>query len=762
MNRFLESLNRKSRFKRNLLAHTRYVKNRTKNKSQKINFTKKLMSDIAKTPSECISTWIGNIGKHNDKILLLVGNQNVSEDIIIKKVIRQLFNTNLIINITDEILSNLTFEEITRGKLFLHINKIPEKEENQQALKDLIISIIIHKSIQVDDYSIPTQCKIIITIDKPNIFFKDLIELSSVLFIDTMESLLLKSRVTTSTSLYQKVEQSLDNFSFEINNISSDQYSLNQNDNKKYLNIVNEQDIQTKSSTNFSNIEVLSPFDDSFNKLIHTKNRTHIDITGTSGSGKTITLVTSIYSDILRADGSVLVLDPQGDFGEALAKLPMDKERIVFIDPTLSSEMTPTLNPFNLKEKSEQSIKLQSNNIISFVKIINIEDKLAAAMDEMLYHCICVLLRKGNSDFKELILFMNDNKNDFLVALGKNSPDEDDREFFEDHFESPEATKTKAALRRRLKRLMSDHYFSNLMNGKETIDLEKLMNTKGKVIILNVNKHNMPEHYKYFARFIIELVKRSAFNRRNIKKEDRVPCYFYCDEFQNYITPSIQELLSEIRQYKLYMTFSHQAITQISDSKLRDMILSLTTTKIACKNSNKTLETMKKAFNHALDDLMTLNPGEFYLQAPHIDVIKVQNSDELLDGKIDITNEQWEELKKYQLENYYRSIKPFNLNYSLQEFINNLLSEDIDIKYFEALQKYQEKYTEFLFNIKEDENGRFIAQPEMSFYFNTIYPEAHIKDNKQFLSELKSKNILFKQNTKEHKKYNDKYRYKLL
>mgnify|MGYP002713146271 CR=1 FL=1 len=695
------------------------------------------------------------MGKHfknlkSDNTMVLVHNQDVA-DVIWNNIITKIYGKHNVKVLSDKMLNTQSVEEILEKTLYIRVDSIPDDYEKQEKLKQLITSVSIGYE----------RVQLFITLDEIHPFLEEFLSATNMIFLDSMQNIIKKLKARDKIDLVRQIDNNILWFAKELSAIGSNplnEYDYNNDlEKQKYLNSIYKVDGNTISSNG-----LLSPFDDSFDRLIHSDNRTHTYITGTSGSGKTTLLLSCIYCDVLRANGSVLVLDPQGDFGEALAKLPIDKERVVLIDPTLATEMTPTINQFELKNKSEQSIKLQANNIISFVKIINIDDKLGAAMDEMLYHCTCVLLRKGNSSFKELTLFMNDNKNDFLITLGKNSPDEDDREFFEDHFESPEATKTKAALRRRLKRLMSDHYFSNLMNGKETFDLEKLINTKGKIIILNVNKHNMPEHYKYFARFIIELVKRSAYNRRSIKKEDRIPCYFYCDEFQNYITPSIQELLSEIRQYKLYMTFSHQAITQITDPKLRDMIASLATTKLACSNSNKTLEFMKKAFNHNLDDLMTLQPGEFYLQAPNIEVIKVQNSDELLDAKIDITNEQWKELKQYQLENYYRSTKVFNFNEAVDEFVRKLLSENLDMKFFEPLQKYPEKYAEFFYNLVDDENGRFIAQPEMSFYFNIIYPDAHVSDNKLFLSDLRSRFEVFKQNSKDHKKYNDKFRYKVL
>ena len=189
--------------------------------------------------------------------------------------------------------------------------------------------------------------------------------------------------------------------------------------------------------------------------------------------------------------------------------------------------MTPTINIFENKEKniSEKDIKLKANIIISVVKAINDEEKFSSSMKEMLYHCICVLLRKGDSSFKELFDFMNYKNNTKLVELGIQSPNELDCEYFEDYFNSASSKQTKDALRRRLKTLLSDHYFSNLVNGKSTFDLEELINTKRKVIIINVNKHNMPEHYGYFTRFIIELIQKIAFNRANMPKESRIPTY---------------------------------------------------------------------------------------------------------------------------------------------------------------------------------------------------------------------------------------------
>jgi hypothetical protein len=43
----------------------------------------------------------------------------------------------------------------------------------------------------------------------------------------------------------------------------------------------------------------------------------------------------------------------------------------------------------------------------------------------------------------------------------------------------------------------------------------------------------------------------AAMRRQNIAKEDRSDFFMYIDEFQNYITPAIESILSEARKYRL-------------------------------------------------------------------------------------------------------------------------------------------------------------------------------------------------------------------
>jgi hypothetical protein len=50
---------------------------------------------------------------------------------------------------------------------------------------------------------------------------------------------------------------------------------------------------------------------------------------------------------------------------------------------------------------------------------------------------------------------------------------------------------------------------------------------------------------------MVTQIKLAALRRANMPEEQRIPFFLYIDEFQNYINPSIETILSEARKYRL-------------------------------------------------------------------------------------------------------------------------------------------------------------------------------------------------------------------
>ena len=604
------------------------------------------------------------------------------------------------------------------------------------------------------------MARIIISLDSTHSFINKLERSSKIFFINSTESILGKLNMSKNEYLLFSfyIKGALDSFSDELNYFGRKTYNIEdfKVNNKDFIDEIEK--ISPKEIV--SNQEVLLNINN-LEKFILVNEKIHTYITGQSGSGKTEFMKTLFLSIFDKNNCSAILLDSHGDCGLEIGKNIKDKDRLIFIDPTLDSKKTPTINIFDLKETSESIIMQTSRMIISIVKDINDDDKFSGAMSDVLENCIPILLRKGKSSFKELYRFMNDKKNKDLVELGKNSPNDIEKEYFEDKFSDSSLSATKDGVARRLKKFLNDELFSNLMNGESTINLEKEMNTKGKIIIFRIPKNKMLDTYKYYARFILGLIQIIALKRADLKENDRVHTHLFIDEFHNFITPSIEEILTESRKYKLFLTLAHQSISQISSSKLRDIILSNTNVKIIGKNSNKTLEVMNKTLNEKLEEVENLDMGEFYIKSGISPSIKVKNSDEFIGDKNSISEEEWNESKEYQLKHYYRDIKVMNeaeeVDKKIDEFIEAIVSKNQS--YFKKIKETDEiLYEELIYNF-DDENG-FIAQPLLSKYFNIIN-DNNFPDNKIFLQKLKEKDTLFNQDVDKNKTYKSKKRYLL-
>ncbi|MCT7638005.1 type IV secretory system conjugative DNA transfer family protein [Aliarcobacter butzleri] len=717
-----------------------------------------------------LSSRLGKFFKHlnSSSTIILVGNKDVSRDILIQKILKPIFGSQYFITITDEMLEKMSIEEIIQYKLIYHIDYIPQNEKNRDKLKEILISILVNKSIEIGNKFIPIHGQVIFTIDKEDIFFKDFLSSSDVFFIDSIENIMFEMGVSDKITLYKNIQDSLEDFSKELSAIGNLPFAGNEFNtyNKKFAELLNEIDEENLNLLKrFNHQPILDPFDNSFEILIPTHERfMHTYITGQSGSGKSELLKSIVYSDILRNDGVVILLEPHGDLSKDVAKLPIDKNQLIYIEPSLQDGMTPTLNLFDLEDKGEKNIQKVAKVIVSVIKSVNDDEKFSGAMEEMTYYCCCLLLRKGDSDFFELSKLLNDKKNTELLKLVKNSPDSLEREYFEDYFKNSKPTQD--AVKRRVSKILKDSVLQNLLNGSSTFNLEKAMNTQGNVIIFRIQKEEMLESYIYYARFIVGLIQIIALKRANIDEKDRVKTYCHIDEFHNFITPAIEEILTESRKYKLYLTLAHQSISQIRNTALKDIILSNTNIKLIGKNSNKTLEALNSTLNIKLEDVEKLATGEFYLSVGANDIIKITNSDSLLNGKEDISDAQWGELKEHQLKKYYRSIDNFNrlvvnteeLNQKIDEFIHAIKS--INISYFDNVKNNLNLYDELIFNFNDESNNvsGYISKQDMYLYFNLIYGQNYFSNNKDLLKLLK-KDDFFKQDVNSNKTSNGKKRY---
>lgn len=99
-----------------------------------------------------------------------------------------------------------------------------------------------------------------------------------------------------------------------------------------------------------------------------------------------------------------------------------------------------------------------------------------------------------------------------------------------------------------------------------SFDILDIMQNK-KILIVNLSKWRLGDmNSKLLGMILVSKIQMAAMRRDNIAKGDRADFYLYIDEFQNYVTDSIESILSEARKYRLSLNIAHQYLWQLEQS----------------------------------------------------------------------------------------------------------------------------------------------------------------------------------------------------
>ena len=407
----------------------------------------------------------------------------------------------------------------------------------------------------------------------------------------------------------------------------------------------------------------------------------HCYISGKSGSGKSELIKTMIYHLQLasqeKRDKSVVLLDPQGDLAENVRDfhLNIDHDRLIYIDPYIKNGLTPTLNPLHIEDRSEVNITRTSEELVNVLEEIMEDAELSNQMRAFVTPCIAVLLRKGDASLVDLQTFMDDNCNEHLVQLGQQSPHPSHRYFFRHQFTNSAYKRTKMSIYTRLQSLMNSQTFYNLVVGKSTINLSQAMD-EGKIIIFNLSKGRMGiEASEAFGRFVIATLQCIAQRRAEIRNpQDRKTTYVFIDEFQNYLSDSIQTILQEARKYAISLILANQTMEDIQNPVVLSNILNNTEVKIVGRNGTETLSKLAKELLVDVEVLQNMKRYRFYVKSGDAMAFEFASSAQLKQTQYRLTKAQINELTDYliQISGQYKAIDLTTSDLSYQDDVISL------------------------------------------------------------------------------------------
>jgi hypothetical protein len=317
----------------------------------------------------------------------------------------------------------------------------------------------------------------------------------------------------------------------------------------------------------------------------------HLHMIAGSGHGKTQTLQYLIGEDIdaiRRGDRSVVVIDSQGDLIQTiLAAKTLPPERIVIIDPE-DIAFPVCLNLFSVGQErlsgySPLERERLTNSIIELYDFV-LGSLLASSMtakQSVVFRYVTRLMFFIPGATIHTLRDLMEPGGTAKYQSHINQLDGTARRFFDSEFDSKEFTATKAQVLRRLYGILENQTFERMFSHPQSkLDLFSEINA-GKLILINTAKSLLKEQgTEVFGRFFIALLAQAAQERATIPEFERLPCFVYVDEAQDYFDENIGIILSQARKYNIGLTLAHQYLGQLS-SGLQEAVEANTSIKLA-------------------------------------------------------------------------------------------------------------------------------------------------------------------------------------
>ena len=386
----------------------------------------------------------------------------------------------------------------------------------------------------------------------------------------------------------------------------------------------------------------------------------HSYITGSSGSGKSETIKVMIHEKIVNyPEASIIIIDPHGDLAEGIAKLKSikDRNRLIYFDPMIGqkSGVFPVINPLSAEDVNDYKADILTQSLISvFKELLKGKTDLTSQMEAILKPCLEVLFLKGGSNLVDLQSFMKDGENEELINYGCSHSDPMIRKFFKKSFNEKAYDTSKHGIYTKLLTLLNQRTFRNTLTGKSTIDLKSSIDS-GKILIFNLSPNIGEEAGLVIGKFIVANIFNIALERANVPEEKRKPVFLYIDECHNFITPSITDILREARKYKLALGLAQQVFSGGDlDITLKDNIIANTRIKASGSNEQRIYKRIERETGVSLEELEILQNAMFHIKIDKNTSIPVRIKSELLEPGKYISSEEWEKVKKEQINKYYR------------------------------------------------------------------------------------------------------------
>ena len=342
--------------------------------------------------------------------------------------------------------------------------------------------------------------------------------------------------------------------------------------------------------------------------------RRHLYIIGKSGVGKTKLMELFLRQDVSHNHGFCLI-DPHGDVIDAMLDyIPRERiDDVCMIDPT-DTDFPASFNPL---ANVDPLFKFQLTQGLIEVFQKQFGANWTPRLEHVFRFTCLALLDYPHATMRGMISMLTDRN--YRQKVVEYITDDMVKRFFAIEFADwSEKFDTDAIipLVNKLGQFLSDPLLRNIFGQKQNkIDISKLMN-EGKIILINLSKGRLgEENSSFLGSMFLTKIKQAGMERASMPESARTDFYIYVDEFQNVVTQTFENILSEARKYGLNLTMAHQYVGQIIP-QVHKAVLGNCGSIITFRISGEDAVKMKPEFAPLFDvkDMINLAVGEFYIK----------------------------------------------------------------------------------------------------------------------------------------------------
>lgn len=335
----------------------------------------------------------------------------------------------------------------------------------------------------------------------------------------------------------------------------------------------------------------------------------HTHIIGATGTGKSTLLAQQILQDIEQGIG-IALFDPHGDLvDDVIARLPENSlHRIIIIDPS-DTEYPIGLNILHAHNDLEKEV-LSSDLVASFRRL---STSWGDQMNTVFANAILAILEStegGTLNDLRRFLVEPQFRNSFL----KNITDPSILYYWLKEYPLLK-TNSIGPILTRLDTFLRPRIIRNMVSQKTGLDFEEILNGS-KILFVKLPQGLIGKENSFLlGSLILSKLHQAAFARQ--AKQNRPPFFIYLDEFHNFITPSIKEMLSGVRKYNVGLVLSHQDLQQLQreDTELLNSVLGNTYTRIVFRVGEPDAKKLQDGFaDFDFTDMQNLGRGEAILR----------------------------------------------------------------------------------------------------------------------------------------------------